>query len=212
MEVNKKMSEQENEKDQKNFYQKVLTSFKSEEYTKDEVDQKKAEWKQYEEKPEQKQYPNDFPNYFFAGFWIRAFAFVIDLLCINAITTVVLDVTFGWIGFERSADFFSVYGLLSLVIYLAYFTLLTKLNRGQTVGKMIFGIRVICLTEKKLTWKTVLIRETFARFILQFNPLLYLGYVPTIFTRKKQHVADYFADTSVVTINLIQAFKQKANA
>ncbi|KFN91349.1 hypothetical protein TMUPMC115_1447 [Tetragenococcus muriaticus PMC-11-5] len=57
-----------------------------------------------------------------------------------------------------------------------------------------------------------MIRETFARFILQFNPLLYLGYVPTIFTRKKQHVADYFADTSVVTINLIQAFNQKANA
>jgi len=206
------MSEQENGKNQRNFYQKVLTSFKSEEYTEDEVAQKKSDWKQYEEKSEKKQYPNDFPNYFFAGFWIRVFAFVIDLLCINAITTVVLDTTFTWTGVERSTDFFSAYGLLSLVIYLAYFTLLTKLNRGQTIGKMIFGIRVICLTEKKLTWKTVLIRETFVRFILQFNPLLYFGYLPTIFTRKKQHLADYFADTSVVTINLIQAFNQKANA
>ncbi|GMA54602.1 hypothetical protein GCM10025857_59590 [Alicyclobacillus contaminans] len=59
-----------------------------------------------------------------------------------------MDTTFTWTGIERSTDFFSAYGLFSLVIYLAYFTLLTKLNRGQTIGKMIFGIRVICLTEK----------------------------------------------------------------
>lgn len=206
------MPEQKNEKDQKNFYQKVLNSFKSEEYTEDEVVRKKSDWKQYEEKSEKKHYLNDFPNYFFAGFWVRLFAFVIDLLCINAVTTVILDSTFNWTGLERSTDFLSMYGLFSLIIYLTYFTLLTKLNRGQTIGKMIFGIRVICLTEKKLTWKTVLIRETFVRFILQFTPLLYLGYLPTIFTRKKQHLADYFADTSVVTINLIQAFNQKANA
>ncbi|MGY3771216.1 RDD family protein [Tetragenococcus solitarius] len=211
MEVNK-MAKGENGKKQKNFYQKVLTSFKAEEYTEDEIAQKKSEWKQYEERADKKHYANDFPNYFFAGFWIRLFSFVIDLLCIHAITTVVLDTTFSWLEMTRSTEFFSVYSLLSLFIYLAYFTLLTKLNRGQTVGKMIFGIRVICLTEKSLSWKTVFIRETFARFILQFNPLLYLGYLPTVFTHKKQHLADYFADTSVVTINLIQAFNQKANA
>ncbi|MDN6639235.1 MAG: RDD family protein [Tetragenococcus sp.] len=206
------MSEQENETKQKGFYHKVLTSFKSEEYTQDEVAQKKTDWQQYEEKPQKKSYTNDFPNYFFAGFWIRLFAFIVDLLCIHAITTVVLSAPFAWFSIEQSSEFLSTYSLLALAIYLAYFTLLTKLNRGQTVGKMIFGIRVICLTEKKLTWKTVLIRETALRFVLQLNPLLYLGYVPTIFTRKKQHVADYFADTSVVTINLIQAFNQKANA
>ncbi|MDN6733952.1 MAG: RDD family protein [Tetragenococcus koreensis] len=211
MEVNK-MSEQENETQQKGFYQKVLTSFKSEEYTENEIAQKKSDWQQYEEKPKKKRYINDFPNYFFAGFWIRLFAFIIDLLCINAMTSVVLDTTFTWMGMERATEFLSAYSLLALAIYLAYFTLLTKLNKGQTIGKMIFGIRVICLTEKKLTWKTVLIREMVGRFILQGNPLLYLGYLPAIFTNKKQHVADYFADTSVVTINLIQAFNQKANA
>ncbi|AYW45107.1 RDD family protein [Tetragenococcus koreensis] len=206
------MSEQENETQQKGFYQKVLTSFKSEEYTENEIAQKKSDWQQYEEKPKKKRYINDFPNYFFAGFWIRLFAFIIDLLCINAMTSVVLDTTFTWMGMERATEFLSAYSLLALAIYLAYFTLLTKLNKGQTIGKMIFGIRVICLTEKKLTWKTVLIREMVGRFILQGNPLLYLGYLPAIFTNKKQHVADYFADTSVVTINLIQAFNQKANA
>ncbi|GMA54603.1 hypothetical protein GCM10025857_59600 [Alicyclobacillus contaminans] len=36
------MSEQENGKNQRNFYQKVLTSFKSEEYTEDEVAQKRV--------------------------------------------------------------------------------------------------------------------------------------------------------------------------
>ncbi|GMG68840.1 RDD family protein [Tetragenococcus halophilus] len=206
------MSEQENETKQKDFYQKVLTSFKSREYTEDEAAQKKVEWQKYEEKPEQSRYSNDFPNYFFAGFWIRFWAFLIDLLCINAMTTILLDATFTWFDIERSTEFLSAYSLLALLIYLIYFTFLTKLNKGQTIGKMIFGIRVICLTEKNLSWKTVLIRETAARFVLQFHPFLYLGYVPTLFTRKKQHVGDYFADTSVVTINLIQAFNQKVNA
>ncbi|MDN6568989.1 MAG: RDD family protein [Tetragenococcus halophilus] len=207
-----KMSEQENETKQKDFYQKVLTSFKSREYTEDEAAQKKVEWQKYEEKPEQSRYSNDFPNYFFAGFWIRLWAFLIDLLCINAMTTILLDATFTWFDIERSTEFLSAYSLLALLIYLIYFTFLTKLNKGQTIGKMIFGIRVICLTEKNLSWKTVFIRETAARFVLQFHPFLYLGYVPTLFTRKKQHVGDYFADTSVVTINLIQAFNQKVNA
>lgn len=143
------MSEQENETKQKDFYQKVLTSFKSREYTEDEAAQKKVEWQKYEEKPEQSRYSNDFPNYFFAGFWIRLWAFLIDLLCINAMTTILLDATFTWFDIERSTEFLSAYSLLALLIYLIYFTFLTKLNKGQTIGKMIFGIRVICLTEKK---------------------------------------------------------------
>ena len=98
-----------------------------------------------------------------------------------------------------------------MVIYLAYFVLLTKLNHGQTIGKMIFGIRVVGFDETELSWSTVLVREGACRFILKF-PLLFIGYLPVIFSKKKQHIGDYFSNTSVVTINLIKAFNQEVNA
>ncbi|WP_159722949.1 RDD family protein [Enterococcus sp. CSURQ0835] len=145
-----------------------------------------------------------YPDYFFAGFWIRLFAYVIDLLCISAITTILLGTIFNLAGLTRGSGTFSLFGLLSLVIYLAYFALLTKYNHGQTIGKMIFGIRVVCFTEEQLSWATVLVREVACRFILKTPPFI-LGYLITIFTPNKQHLGDYFADTSVVTLNLIKA-------
>lgn len=193
---------------EKNFYDKVLNSFKEEEFTEEEIRQKQSKWKRHESKPKKVSYTNDFPAYFFAGFWIRGFAFMVDLLCITAIKAIFLSNIFAFFQLEESL----LYDGMGVVLYLAYFTLMTKLNYGQTIGKMIFGIRVICMTEEDLSWKTVLIRETFGRYILQVNPLCYLGYLPVIFTKRKQQTIDLLTDTSVVTLNLIQAFDQKANA
>lgn len=108
---------------------------------------------------------------------------------------------FGW---TKSTELLSVYGSLTLLIYLAYFILLTKLNQGQTIGKMVFGIRVICFNEEELSWQTVLIREGACRFVLR-GSFFMIGYLVTIFTANKQHIGDYFSDTSVVTINLLAA-------
>ncbi|MFP9041983.1 RDD family protein, partial [Enterococcus faecalis] len=55
------------------------------------------------------------------------------------------------------------------------------------------------------------VREGACRFILKF-PLLMLGYLPAIFNQKKQHLGDFFTNTSVVTINLIKAFNQEVNS
>ncbi|EOT29178.1 RDD family protein [Enterococcus saccharolyticus] len=190
------------------FYQQVLTSFKDKDYTEEEIEQKQAAWQRFEE-PMKKSVVNDFPTYFYAGFWIRFWAFLIDMLCITAITKILLDVGFRALNLSMSPELFSVYGLLSISIYLAYFTLLTKLNRGQTIGKMIFGIRVIGLNEEELSWQTVLVREVACRFALQANPFLYVGYLPTAFTKRKQHAGDYLTDTSVVTLNMIKAFNKQ---
>lgn len=150
------------------------------------------------------QQKNHYPNYFFAGFWIRLFAYLVDLACISAITGIILGTIFNLAGWSRGTSLLSVYGFLSVVIYLAYFVLLTKLNQGQTIGKMIFGIRVVCFTEAELSWSTVLVREAACRFILR-TPPFFLGYLVTVFTPNKQHLGDYFADTSVVTLNLVKA-------
>jgi len=174
------------------FSQKVLQSFKEKPLSESEIKVKQQQWQQYTKEKEETIKVNDFPKYFYAGFWIRFLAFIVDLICIGSITRLTI-------------------GLAAMLIYLGYFILFTKLNHGQTIGKMIFGIRVICFNESDLSWTTVLVREGACRFILKF-PLLFVGYLPTIFNQRKQHIGDYFSNTSVVTLNLVKAFNQEINA
>ncbi|MGY3765765.1 RDD family protein [Vagococcus vulneris] len=151
---------------------------------------------------------NSFPDYFYAGFWIRLFAFIVDIIIINIVTSATLGLVYNILGLEKDKSIITLYGALAMVIYLGYFTLLTKLNHGQTIGKMIFGIRVVSLEEDKLSWQTVFIRETICRYILQTGVLL-IGYLPAAFTPKKQHVGDLFTGTSVITINVLQAYHEQ---
>lgn len=101
---------------------------------------------------------NDFPKYFYAGFYPNV-CFLGRSLCIGAITRLTLGIAknLGWLNFSDS--YLSIYGFTALLIYLAYFILLTKFNHGQTIGKMIFGIRVISFDEEELSWSTVLVRR-----------------------------------------------------
>lgn len=176
-------------------------------FDEEEVTQRQEDWQRFEEEPQDFSH-NIFPEYFYAGFWIRLWAFLVDLICISCITNASLGLLFRLLGKEPDNNFLSFYGLASLAIYLAYFTLLTKLNHGQTIGKMLFGIRVVSLTETELSWLTVIMRETVCRFILKTFPLN-AGYLPAAFSKRKQHVGDFFCDTSVVTINVIKAFNKE---
>lgn len=175
-------------------------------YSKNEKKQKQKSWKKYTKESRTVIVENRFPVYFYAGFWIRMCAFLVDLICISSITTIFITNLFTFFQWNKSTIFFSPYMLLGLVIYLSYFIFLTKFNHGQTIGKMIFGLRVVSFREKELSWSTVLIREGVCRFILKY-PLLMIGYLPAAFTQHKQHVGDFFSDTSVVSINLIKAFR-----
>lgn len=77
-----------------------------------------------------------------AGFWIRFWAFLIDTLVISAIIGIVVNPIFhlmDW-SFDESVWYRPIV-ILSAIVYYAYFILLTKLW-SQTVGKMIFGLRV----------------------------------------------------------------------
>lgn len=178
-------------------------------FTQEEVKKQQKIWRPLlNEKNENKKY---FPNYFYAGFWIRMFAYCLDLMCIHAITNATVGLTYRVAAVEIATNFLSFSSLLSLAIYLAYFTLLTKLNHGQTIGKMVFGIRVVSLSETELSWGTVIVRETVCRFILKGFPFV-LGYIVAAFTDHKQHVGDYFSDTSVITINVLKAFNKELRA
>lgn len=138
----------------------------------------------------------DYYEYMYTGFLIRLFAFTIDIIIIGSL--------------QRISLFYMEEGILltflSLAIYLLYFILMTKLNDGQTIGKMIFGIKVICLNEEKLTWKTVIVREGFGRYLQKTILILY---AITIFTPYKQHLVDLLTDTSVVTLNYFRLLEDE---
>jgi uncharacterized RDD family membrane protein YckC len=96
---------------------------------------------------------------------------------------------------------FSPATIATTIVFYAYFILMTKYFR-QTLGKMVFGLRVVDLAEERLSWKTVLFREGIGRYIAGvFAPITFVVYLVAAFTKKKQGVHDLFADTSVVHEN-----------
>lgn len=137
----------------------------------------------------------EYPDYIYTGFLIRFFAFLIDLMVIGSIQRLTL--------FLLDASLLKT--LLDLFIYLLYFVLMTKLNDGQTLGKMVFGIKVVALHEKNLSWKTVLVREGFGRYL---QKTIFILYTIAIFTPHKQHFVDLLTDTSVVTINFLRLLER----
>ena len=75
-----------------------------------------------------------------------------------------------------------------------FLAIMTKFFK-QTLGKMVFGLKVVSLVpEKRLTWDVVLFREVIGRYINS----VYITYLIVGFTPKKQGIHDYFADTAVI--------------
>lgn len=133
----------------------------------------------------------------FAGFWTRFWAYIIDLLIVSSISGIFIKPIFRVLDIKISNPsflLFSPYKVTLLILFLAYFALMTKIA-GQTVGKMILGIKVVRQDGEKLTWGTILFREVIGRFI---SKLLTIPYLLVIFMPKKEALHDLFADTYVV--------------
>lgn len=130
-----------------------------------------------------------------AGFWIRFWAYIVDLLVVASATSIVAKPIFLLLGIDTSnGTWYAPYVIVSAILFYGYFVLMTKFFE-QTVGKMIFGLRVISLKEDKLSWGTLLFREWIGRFLsVTILPL----YLIVGFTRRKQGVHDFIADTTVI--------------
>ncbi|ANU11417.1 RDD family protein [Planococcus antarcticus DSM 14505] len=130
-----------------------------------------------------------------AGFWVRFWAYLIDLLVIAGLISILIKPVFALIGLETSdMPWYAPYAILSAVVFYGYFILMTKFFT-QTVGKMIMGIRVVSLKSDNMSWMTLLFREWIGRFIsVTILPLYWIvGFTPL-----KQGIHDYIADTTVV--------------
>lgn len=133
----------------------------------------------------------------YAGFWLRFWAYVIDLISIWSLDHLLIKPVFKALNLSQY-DFalLSPITIGSAVIFYLYFLLMTK-YLGQTLGKMVLGLKVVSLKEETLSWGTVFFREVIGRFIVRtlmfgFTYIL-VGVLP-----KKQGLHDIFADTSVI--------------
>lgn len=136
----------------------------------------------------------------YAGFWMRFWAYITDLIVVFSVNGILLSPLkfIGDGGME--IGFWTLNGVLSAVVFYIYFLLMTKW-RGQTLGKMLFGLRVVREDGQPLRWSDLFIREVIGRFIHRVFFLTVLLYGVVAFTSQKQGIHDMFGDTRVVHVD-----------
>lgn len=133
----------------------------------------------------------------YAGFWMRFWAYLFDILVVGSVNRIIIYPVFALLGMNTSRDgIISPIEIVTAITFFLYFVLMTKYF-NQTLGKMIFGLKVVSVqTEiQTLPWSTVLFRELVGRYI---SKVIWIGYLIVAFTNKKQGLHDLFADTTVV--------------
>lgn len=144
----------------------------------------------------------------FAGFWRRFAAFVIDAAVLALITFVCMP--FRQLGFIRiwNPDIISdIYNwlilprfifcnLLTLIIVVSYFVIFW-VWRGQTLGKMVMNIKVICPDGSNIS-----IGIAFLRYLgyIVSAVVLFFGFIWIAFDKQKQGFHDKIAGTFVVIL------------
>lgn len=130
-----------------------------------------------------------------AGFWMRFWAFSFDTLIVSAIVGILVNPIFHLFNWSLSeSNWYAPMTIVSGLIYYIYFGITTKFWQ-QTIGKMIFGLKVKTVNGEKLDWMTLLFREVIGRFINNTIPILY---ILAAFMPKNQSIQDIVADTVVV--------------
>jgi uncharacterized RDD family membrane protein YckC len=133
----------------------------------------------------------------FAGFWMRFWAYLLDLIVIGSIERLIINPLFRILEIPLvEFNMFAPISIASAIIFYLYFVLMTKYF-NQTLGKMVFGLRVVDLQSEKLSWGTILFREWIGRFI---SATIVVGYIVVAFLPKKQGLHDLFTDTSVIHV------------
>jgi uncharacterized RDD family membrane protein YckC len=133
----------------------------------------------------------------YAGFWMRFWAYLLDLVVVGSMVRVMIKPLFRMLDIPLAeSNMFAPVSVASAVIFYLYFVLMTKYF-NQTLGKMVFGLKVVDLKSGQLTWGTILFREWIGRFI---SVTVIVGYIIVAFLPKKQGLHDLFTDTTVVHV------------
>jgi len=154
------------------------------------------------EEQEQHQYQHEneqsSPNpYRYAGFWIRVAATLIDSLFLVGISFLLFNPLRRLMGYTE--EVYSPIDVIELIVNFLYFVLLTWWT-GQTLGKMLVGIRVINARNdgqrQRLSLGQVFLREVIGKLLSSIP--LGLGYFWVGWNDKKRGWHDMIANTLVI--------------
>ena len=128
----------------------------------------------------------------YAGFWIRAAAYLIDGLALSLIGGLVgSNVHYGPSSYDEVARSRDLSGLLNLIYFVAFWAY----NGGQTLGNRLLGIRVVKSDGTPVTLGTAVVRwiGLVLSVIVVFLGVIWVGFDP-----KKQGWHDKIAGTVVI--------------
>lgn len=134
----------------------------------------------------------------FAGFWMRFWAYLADLFIVFLLSGIITSFiqVFATDG-EITIGYWTLSGIVGFVIFYLYFLLLTKFF-SQTIGKMIFGLKVIRRDGESISWTDLIFREIIGRFLHRVFWFTNVLYVAVAFTPEKQGIHDLIGDTRVI--------------
>lgn len=170
------------------------------EFTEDRVDAKEVEEK-VDIKEKDLTLPTSIEDYmtlsknFYAGFWIRFVAYVIDMIVIYAVASLLNTLSFGLLNKQVDFPILGEESLSYVIVMFTYFISMTYFF-SQTLGKMIMKIKVETNRGDKLSLADVVYRELVGRLLTIF--LAYIPYIAVAFINKKKGLHDFIADTVVV--------------
>ncbi|MFA8344441.1 MAG: RDD family protein [Rhodothermaceae bacterium] len=162
-------------------------------------------------------------NFRYAGFWVRALAFILDHLILGFVKTILfipltvfLNLSFMLPGTNEDS-YFAVYNsvqyedpslfivafIFSVMIFFVinsliewlYFAFFESSNNMATPGKMILGLKVTDFEGKRISFGKATGRY-FAKFLSSM--ILAIGYIMAAFTERKQALHDILANCFVI--------------
>lgn len=132
---------------------------------------------------------------FYAGFWVRFVAYLIDMIVIYAVASLLNTFSFGLLNKQLDFPILGEESLSYVIVMFTYFIAMTYFFT-QTLGKMIMKIKVETNKGDKLSLADVVYRELIGRLLTIF--LAYFPYIAVAFTNKRKGLHDFIADTVVV--------------
>jgi uncharacterized RDD family membrane protein YckC len=129
----------------------------------------------------------------YAGFWLRTLALVLDTLALYS-----FYVLLRFVSGQPVSNPSIKWLLFELLIGFIYYISLTAVY-GQTLGKMVLGVRVIAGENQRPGPGTVLFRELIGKFVSFIT--LFIGYMLAGWNKEKRALHDILCGTYVVIIN-----------
>ena len=90
---------------------------------------------------------------------------------------------------------------INVLLVCSYFTLIPYLCNGQTLGKMIVGIKVVMIDGSNITFVSLFVREILGKLLLNFINIFLANltsYALMLYRRDKRAIGDILAKTMVV--------------